>query len=172
MVGQAAGKAKGWQTFSTVAVPGHTIVRATCAEVGCERLERGWRVNLDESLRAGAARANYIRHVTNRRGWTEHRTESGVTVFTFPPGTPCFCDGRDARAWSVFACGPHHRQVRHHLHVVSDGQSQHVVEGLRRWQARGNGARPPGVRQVYDRPDQWIDDGARSWNMMARTVNG
>lgn len=86
---------------------------ATCAEVDCRALEQGWQTSIFEddtvpplppnatedkhmrrmmSLRdLSAKQAYYIRHLSGRH-FTEHRDETGATVFTFPPGQECFTE--------------------------------------------------------------------------------
>jgi hypothetical protein len=156
---------KRWQTFSTIGSgPGQRAL-ATCEQAGCLRWRRGWVVRLDEDLRLGRIRADYIRHVTNRRGWTETRSPEGVTVFTFPPGTPCFCDGRDHRARAVFDVTPHTRQVRPMLHVVSAGPSAAVAAQIART------GRPAEVTRTHTRPQDWAEHAAESWNSMADAIN-
>ncbi len=49
----------------------------------------GWQTLVDEATALGQAQAGYIRHKSERR-FTESRDEAGLTVFTFPPGQPCF----------------------------------------------------------------------------------
>lgn len=63
--------------------------RATCAESRCGDFLHGWATILDERTDDGAAGARYIRRESGR-GFTEHRDESGLTVFTFAAGQRCF----------------------------------------------------------------------------------
>ena len=161
-----AARSSGMQTFSTIAVPGHTWEAATCATVGCEKEANGWKVRLDESLPMGRLRAEYIRKVTARRGWTETLDPSGqVTIFTFPPGTPCFQDMRDLRGQRTFEVVPHRRQVRHALHVVSTGNATDVQRQIT---ARG---KPESLIRAHTRPKDWAEHLAESWNRMADAIN-
>lgn len=61
----------------------------TCAEVDCPAHLNGWRTTLDERTEQGMSLAYYIRKESKRK-YTEDRTETGLTVFTFPPGQKCF----------------------------------------------------------------------------------
>jgi hypothetical protein len=160
---QATGR--NWQTFSTIATQGVHWESITCEQAGCEKRANGFKVLLDESLRLGALRADYIRRVTLRRGWTEHRDDAGVTVFVFPPGTPCFCDGRDQRAQPVMGCGPHRRKTRPMLHVVAAGKVGQVAGQINR------AGRPGEILRVHNRPGDWAEHAAESWNRMADAIN-
>lgn len=154
------------QTFSTIAVPGVTWEHCTCVVFGCAREANGWVVRLDESLPVARLRADYIRNITSRKGWTVEVDESGeVTVFEFPPGTPCFQDARDRRAQAVFEVGPHRRQIRHALHVVSAGGAVNVQK-----QITGRG-RPESLLRAHTRPQDWLEHLAGSWNQMAHHIN-
>lgn len=62
---------------------------ATCEEVSCQHFLEGWQSLIDESTNLGQKQAHYIREESGR-GFTEHRSEAGLTVFTFPPGQRCF----------------------------------------------------------------------------------
>lgn len=61
---------------------------ATCAETDCDAYAYGWRTTLDETTRLGHNQAAYLRADT--RHHTETRDDAGLTVFTYPPGQPCF----------------------------------------------------------------------------------
>lgn len=62
---------------------------ATCEEVDCGAHQRGWQTTIDESTQLGQTQAHYIRAQSGRR-YTEDRTETGLTLFIFPPGQTCF----------------------------------------------------------------------------------
>lgn len=156
---------RNWQTFSTIAQPGVHIESVTCERYGCERFAKGWKVVLDEAQPLGRVRADYIRRVTLRRGWTETKDDQGQTVFTFPAGTPCFQDARDLRAQQAFMVGPHRRQGRPALHVVSSGKSSDVAAQIART------GRPAEILRVHRRPSDWAEHAVESWNRMADTIN-
>lgn len=160
----AVPQGRNMQTFSTIAVPGVHIESVTCERYHCERWEKGWRTTQDESTPLGRVRADYIRRVTRRRGWTETKDEQGRTVFTFPAGTPCFQDGRDLRAQQAFSVGPHRRRVRPALHVVSKGRSEDVARQI------ATKGRPAEIIRTH-RPQDWIEHAAESWNRMADAIN-
>lgn len=167
-----AARPQAMQTFSTVAVPGWTWEDATCATIGCQREANGFEVRLDETIPEGRMRATYIRRVTARRGWTEHRDEpTGVTVFRFPPGTPCFQDRRDRRGQSMFGVGPHRRKVREHLHLVAAGPADHVAARLTTATLRGQDPRRAVDVLHRRRPNEWAEHLAESWNRMAHALN-
>jgi len=157
----------GWQTFSTVAPPKLHWATATCAKVNCPKLERGWDVRIDESMTLGRLCADYIRRVTNRRGWVEAKDPSGVTTFTFQPGTPCFQDHRDGRAQGVFQVPPHKRKVvgAPSLYIVSDGNAGAVSKQLT------TTGRPASLIRQHTRGADWVEHLAESWNNMADAVN-
>lgn len=62
--------------------------KATCAEVDCPNLARGWRSVIDVSTTLGQEQATYIRSHSGRSFST---TEAGTMItFTFPAGQQCF----------------------------------------------------------------------------------
>lgn len=65
---------------------------ATCAEVDCEHYLHGWVTTIDESTVLGQQQAYFIRN--NRSGFTESRTEGGLTTFTFEAGQRCFASSQ------------------------------------------------------------------------------
>ena len=157
----------GWQTFSAVAPPKLHWSTATCLKVGCPKLENGWDVRIDESMRAGQLAADYIRRITRRRGWTESKDPSGVTTFAFLPGTPCFQDHRDQRAQAVFQVPPHkqRRVGAPTLYLVSDGNAGPVQQQLT------TAGRPASLIRQHKRGADWVEHLAESWNKMAQAVN-
>jgi len=157
-------------TFSQIAQPG-TIERATCAQAGCTKLAEGWTCNVDESTPQGKVWAHWIRHVTHRKGWTEHPTEAGVTVFRFEPGTPCFADTRDRLAQTKLGVAAHTRVVRPYLHVVSNGKARQLGAHIAAAQYRGRAPRLDVVR-THTRPVDWVEDLVDKWNQTAATING
>lgn len=62
---------------------------ATCAEFECEAMAFGWVTTVDERTQLGMSQAHYIRKQSGR-SFTEDRTETGLTAFTFQPGQRCF----------------------------------------------------------------------------------
>jgi len=102
---------------------------ATCAEVACEAHLNGWQSTIDETTVLGGQQAHYIRKQSGR-GFTEHRTETGLTVFTFEAGQRCF--------------GEHQvRLDRPELYLVTGGD----------W--RGN---PTGERRIHHNAADWVED--------------
>jgi hypothetical protein len=84
--------ADAYKTYEIAApLPSH-FRPGTCAEVDCEHYLRGWQTAIDESSNLGQAQAYHIRQRAGR-AYTEARGEHGLTVFTFPPGQPCFRAG-------------------------------------------------------------------------------
>lgn len=61
----------------------------SCAEVDCSAYLNGWKTTIDERTELGQSQAYYIRKVSGR-GFTEQKTESGLTEFLFEPGQNCF----------------------------------------------------------------------------------
>lgn len=115
---------------------------ATCAEFGCEAMEYGWRTVVDERTQLGMAQAHYIRKESGR-SFTETRTESGLTEFTFGPGQKCFT------AHTV----PRERDP---LFIVKDGDF------------RGN---PRGTKpRQHVRAADWIEDFAEHQDKIAREI--
>jgi len=157
----------GWKTYSAISPPQLHWRYVTCAAFDCPKLRAGWDVRIDESMKLGEICADYIRHVTNRRGWTETKDPSGVTVFTFPAGTPCFQDARDRRAQQTFSVPSHRKRVvgAPTLYVVGDGPAARVQEQL------NTTGRPASILRAHSRGADWIEDLAESWNKMADAVN-
>lgn len=62
---------------------------ATCAEAECLAYLKGWATAIDEGTELGQQQAFYIRKVSGRK-FTEERTETGLTRFTFEAGQQCF----------------------------------------------------------------------------------
>ena len=142
----------GWQTFSTIRDPNTGVELATCAMVDCAKMRDGWTARIDESLPRGRLCADYIRKVT-RRPFTETRDESDqVTIFTFPPGTPCIMDRRDQRGQNLFAVGPHTSRIRKFLHVIADGGAADVQREIDRL------GRPKVIERVHSRPADWAEN--------------
>ena len=103
---------------------------ATCEESDCQAYQHGWRSTIDETSNLGQMQAHYIRRESGR-GFTEEKTEDGMTVFTFKPGQKCFQQHKA-------------RLDRAELFVVRDGD----------W--RGN---PRGTEaRVHKRAADWVDD--------------
>ena len=111
--------------------------------------------------------ADYIRRITRRRGWTETKDPSGVTTFSFPPGTPCFQDHRDRRAQQVFRVPPHRRRVvgAPSLYLVSEGNAEPVTKQIK------TAGRPAAILRQHTRGSDWVEHLAESWNKMADAVN-
>lgn len=81
------GPPEAYKTYRMVSPPSHRR-RAACAEVECERWQRGWTTYLDVSDPKHAEAANWIRLKSGRHFTV---TEEGTGVaFAFPPGQDCF----------------------------------------------------------------------------------
>lgn len=121
------GPASAYKTYRIVSPPSH-LRPATCEEVDCERLAKGWHTYLDVSDPAHASTANWIRLHSGRKYVLE---QSGTAVsFFFPPGQQCFIA---------------HRVVdRPPLFLVSGGD----------W--RGNPRGVPTIR--HSGVQAWVDD--------------
>lgn len=63
--------------------------RATCDEVSCLAWLNGWVTKVDERMEGGQAQAYYIRKECGR-SFVEESGPSGLTLFTFTAGQPCF----------------------------------------------------------------------------------
>jgi hypothetical protein len=144
---QPAGPLAAYETYQ-VAAPLSTHYRpATCQEVDCGHYRDGWRTVVDERTDLGARQAAYVRaacrpvdvalaaHLGHGgvRRYVE-TSEDGRTVFTFPPGQPCFTEHRVSLE-------------RPQLYVVRDGD----------W--RGN---PTGRVRRHTRPEHWVEDCAEA----------
>ncbi len=138
--------------------------KATCAEVSCKAHTEGWVTMIPETAVSGnpqlvntterdhmanlkrlkdqdEARAYYIRHLSGRE-FSEHRDESGVTVFDFPPGQDCF--------------EPHKTKIdRPEIFIVRGGD----------W--RGN---PTRESRTHATPDDWVEDFALHQDEIATRV--
>lgn len=137
--------------------------KATCAEVECKAHTDGWITMLTERgfnpvvpgdateathLAAlkhvkdqDEARAYYIRHLSGRE-FTEHRDETGITVFDFPPGQDCFA--------------PHKIRIdRPEIFRVRGGDH------------RGN---PTREHKLHRRPEDWVEDFALHQDAIATRI--
>ncbi|MFD9618502.1 hypothetical protein ACFWB2_14700 [Streptomyces virginiae] len=102
---------------------------ASCEEVGCRLLERGFKTAVDESTQLGQRQAHYIRRESGRK-YTEARREDGLTEFVFASGQPCFKEHK----------------------LPLDRQELFYVRG---GDARGN---PSGQVRRHSRPEDWVED--------------
>lgn len=66
--------------------------RATCREVECGAMQRGWVTRVDTSSALGARQANYIRLASGRHFNVEQQGD--VASFYFPAGQQCFAEHR------------------------------------------------------------------------------
>lgn len=116
----------------TISAPRPTHWRpATCAEVGCLHHHHGWQTTVDEATTLGQMQAYHVRRESGL-GYTEHRDELGMTVFTFAAGQTCFS------------------AAEHKVRL--DRQEHYLVTGGD-W--RGN---PRGERRVHASPGNWVED--------------
>lgn len=128
------------KTYGLIA-PSSTHFRdATCDEVNCPNLERGWQTFVDESTDLGQRQAHAIRSLLGRH-FTEEPGVAGGTVFTFPPGQQCFEQHKV----------PLEREP---LYVVRGGD----------W--RGNPRRTPTRQHI--RAEHWVEDFAEHQDGVAR----
>lgn len=83
------GPSGAYQTYSMSRRP-DTLIKAACAEVGCQAYLRGWETAVDESTDLGRTQAAYIR---TKAGRTFSELRKGeLTVFRFEPHQRCFAD--------------------------------------------------------------------------------
>lgn len=99
-----------------------------CEDAECESYLNGWSTFVDESTDIGQRQAHYIRRESGR-GFAEARDESGVTVFTFRKGQPCF---------------------RTHRKRLDRPENY--------YKRRGDLRQYIGAPVKYERPDHWVDD--------------
>lgn len=141
--------------------------KASCAEVECKAHTEGWITLIPEDPdirpreapsdptltvatfrrlesdinRIEEARAYYIRHLSGRE-FTEHRDETGYTVFDFTAGQECFA--------------PHKVRIdRPEIFVVRGGDH------------RGN---PTRETKVHDRSEDWVEDFAYHQDAIATRI--
>lgn len=86
-----AGPHQAYQTFRVSAPLATHHRRATCAEVACEKLERGFKIITDPTTDKGRRQAYLITHVY-RRPHTVIRRPDGLVDYVFAPGVPCFAN--------------------------------------------------------------------------------
>lgn len=63
--------------------------KATCDEVQCWPYVHGFELPIDEQTDLGQRQAHYLRTDRSRPRPAEQR-QAGLTLFRYPPGTPCF----------------------------------------------------------------------------------
>lgn len=130
-----------YQSFQIAAHPSTHLRSARCDEVACRALADGWTVRCDETKHVARRYAWYVRH-RQRRRFVETVDETGLTVFTFHAGQPCFADGRDVDAHHHLGVTPHRVPLeRDPDYVRLDGDYRHAT-----------------LAHVYDRADQFADD--------------
>jgi hypothetical protein len=146
------------QTYR-VASPIQTHTRpATCAEVQCPPHVHGWDTVVDESSPLGQMQAAYVRanclHVLapaqpgdDRRRYTEHRDELGMTVFHFAPGQRCFPTEAEPDGHRVPLDRPE-------IYTVQAGDWRGGLGLLRR----------------HTRPDLWVEDFAEHQQALADRI--
>ena len=83
------GPAWAYKTYRMLSPRSHRR-RATCAEVECERWQRGWKTCLDVADPKHAEAANWIR-LKSGRSYTVTEVGTAVT-FLFPAGQSCFTE--------------------------------------------------------------------------------
>jgi hypothetical protein len=114
---------------------------ATCEEVECQLMARGFRTAVDESSSLGQMQADYIRRQSGRR-FTEERQPDGLTAFTFPAGQPCFTE---------------------HRAPVESLERYYVRAG----DARGN---PTGQFKAHTRAEHWVEDFAENQDRLRSAI--
>ena len=103
---------------------------ATCAEVDCQKAERGWKMILDLTTDLGQRQARYIKHTSGRR-YEVTSQRDGLVTLIFPGGQECFEE----------------HQVR------TDRPEEYLVRG---GDFRGN---PRGQQtRVHTKPEHWVED--------------
>ncbi len=137
------GPAHAYKTYS-ITSPISTHYRdGTCNEAGCLAQRHGWQTTVDETTDLGARQAHYIRKQSGRR-YVEHRSEAGLTVFTFEAGQRCFATHKVPLQ-------------RPELYVVRGGD----------WRAN-----PTGEQRIHANAQDWVEDFAEHQDRIARVVNG
>ncbi|PXY27436.1 hypothetical protein [Prauserella muralis] len=131
------------KTYSIIAPEETHWRQATCAEAGCGHHLRGWRTTVDERTDLGQFQADYIRK-SSGRAFSEHRDDSGMTVFTFEPGQACFA------------------AAQHRVRV--DRQELFVVRG-------GDHRGSTGLIRQHTRPEDWVEDFAEHQTKLAEVIN-
>ena len=135
--------AQAYQTYAVLA-PLSTHWRvASCAEVDCSAHANGWSTTVDEATELGQRQAYYIRYRAGR-SFTEHRGETGLTVFDFPAGQSCFAtDG----------------------HRISLERDEIFIRrgGDWRWAE-------PGSTYRHTRPELWVEDFADHQDRIATAI--
>lgn len=84
-----AGPHTAYQTFRVAAPLATHHRRATCVEVGCEKLERGFKIVVDPTTDKGRRQRHLIVDVY-RRPCRARRRPDGLVEYVFPAGTQCF----------------------------------------------------------------------------------
>ena len=130
-----------YKTYQIVSPISTHYRTGTCEEFGCLAHQHGWQTGVDESTDLGQRQAHYIRKQSGRR-YTEARTETGLTAFTFQAGQRCFATHKVPLE-------------RPELYVVRDGD----------WRRLGQPRR-------FSGPDAFVNDFGEHQDRIARAVNG
>ena len=132
-----------YRTFSVRSpISTHTRI-ASCLEVDCPAMERGWVTTVDESTLLGQRQAHYIRNASARH-YTESRTAGGRVAFTFPPGQKCFQEHRvSLERPEIFTARPGDWRIRPARHDI----------------------------YVHKRADDWLDEFATNQDKLATIIN-
>jgi hypothetical protein len=143
------GPVSAYKTYR-IAAPLATHYRTglTCAQYECDAYLLGWQSQIDEGTELGQRQAAFIRKRSGRK-FTEHRTDAGLTVFSFEPGQEGFA--------SSSATEPGHGNHRKRL-----DRPEVYIE--RAGDHRGN---PTGMRQVHTRPEFWVESFAENQARLA-----
>ncbi len=160
------------QTFTSISSPAVHWETCTCDTFGCTKFRDGWTARIDPAAPAGPKWLHWIRKVT-KRAYVETVDPSGVVVFTFNPGVPCFADHRDSQAQRALGVRPHRRQVRPGLFLVTDGPNRIEAPRLVN-KVLTQGRRPDdsGILRVHANGADWLEDLAANWNRDADLING
>lgn len=107
-----------------IRMPFDRWVKTACADAGCDAWRHGWQTHVDEATGLGQRQAAYIRREAGRT-FTEQRTGTGITVFTFPPRQRCFAEHRTRPARLLVAEGG---RVREHASFadLAEDYTEHV----------------------------------------------
>lgn len=99
--------AESYKTYSILAPLSTHFRQATCEEVGCNKLELGFKVVVDEKTDLGKRQAAYIRQDRTRNA-QESQLPTGLTEFLYLAGNKCFAEHRT-------------RLERPEVYIVRDG---------------------------------------------------
>lgn len=136
------GPAQLYETFGIRAPKSTHWIPATCEDVNCQYMVRGFKVSVDETKTTGLANASALRK-DPQRSPKEYRDEFGMTIFEYPAGTRCM--------------GEHTKRLdKPEIFIVKGGDH------------RGNPKGTP--TRTHTKPEFWVEEFAETQDKIIKAI--